>query len=326
MLRRAMGRATMVAAAVCALLVLAPAAANAAYYNTYTTVATLGDGNDGSYTTDEGFAVGTTYTYSIKLDGSSGSRAEIYRTDMSDGTTTLMTYSINGNSQDYITGLGHANDIALMSNGGNYYMYVVTMATTGASLVKLQYVGTTYTEVGSYTITYGGAEKAMSGVKIIEKTASDADFLFKLGTSYYKGTLGLTAPSGTIAVTNIFNLDVADAPVDGATVSGIDTWASQGIGYSDGLLYHIVTNDNVSIVLVYQSVLDFYDDPQSPAPTLASDPTLSFRVTSSTYSALFEIEGVGVASGTLWFGANRATTSGGANHDCVCTFNGYVAS
>jgi hypothetical protein len=69
------------------------------------------------------------------------------------------------NGQTYANYLGHANDVALSSNDGNYYMFIITMKAGSTSLVKLKYVGTTYYRVGNYTIRYNGADKSMSGVK-----------------------------------------------------------------------------------------------------------------------------------------------------------------
>jgi hypothetical protein len=322
LLRRVMSRASLVVAAVCALVVAAPAAAYAAYYNTYTTVATLG--NAESCTADEGFAVGSTYTYSVKIN-SAEDKAIIYRTKMSDGTVTLMSNGDTGT--DYATYLGHANDVALMSNGGDYYMYVVTMNAGSTSLVKLQYIGTTYYKVGSYTITSGGTDVAMSGVKIVQKDSSYVYFLLKSGKSFYRGKLGLTATSGSIPVSSAFTVDIANAQVNGSTVSNIDSFATQGIGYYDGSLYFALTLDNVSIVLVYDGILDIYNNgsPTSP-PVIEADSNLSFRITSAAYPYKFEIEGVGFASGVMWFSANRQTESSDLSHDGVFYFNDYVAS
>jgi hypothetical protein len=245
---------------------------------------------------------------------------------MSDGTVTLMSNGDTGT--DYATYLGEANDVALMSNGGDYYMYVVTMTAGSTSLVKLQYNGTTYNKVGSYTLTSGGTAVAMSGMKIIQKDATNAYFLFKSGKTFYSGTLGLTATSGSIPLTHIFDVDIDGAEVDGSTVSNIDSFTTQGIGYHDGSLYFPLTYNNVSIVLVYDDVLDIYNSGgQASPPLIEADSNLSFRITSSAYPYKFQIEGVGLtSSGVLWFSANRQTDSSDVSHDGVFYFNGYVAS
>jgi hypothetical protein len=290
--------------------------ASTGYFNTYTTVATLGNAN--GLTVSEGFAAGTSYTYSVKINGAEN-KADIYRTRMSDGSVALMTNGDNKGSS-YVTYLGHANDVVLTSNAGNYYMFIVTLKAGSASLVKLRYVGTTYYKVGSYTIKYKGANAAMSGVKIISKTASTINFLFKTARTFYRGSLGLTATSGTINLTSAFALDVADAPVDGKTVPGLTSYTNQGFGYYNNVIYFPLTKNNVSIVLVYRNV-------SGASGTIKAATNLSFRVTSQVYSNLFEIESVGIGAGNhLWFGTNRRKSANDTSHDAVLYFNGYTAA
>jgi hypothetical protein len=292
------------------------AAASTGYFNTYTTEATLGNAN--GCDVSEGFAVGSSYTYSVKINGDEN-KADIYRTSMSDGSTALMTNGdVAGSSS--VTYLGHANDVALTSNDGNYYMFIVTMKAGSASLVKLRYVGTTYYKVGSYTIKYQGADEAMTGVKIVSKSATAINFLFKTGRTFYQGSLGLTATSGTINVTSAFTLDVADALVDGTSVPGLASYANQGFGYYNNTIYFSLTQANVSIVLVYRGI-------SGASGTLTSANDLSFRITSQAYSTLFEIESVGIgAGGHLWFGTNRKTSSTDTANDGVHYFDGYTAA
>ncbi|GIO34411.1 MULTISPECIES: hypothetical protein [Paenibacillus] len=292
-----------------------PAIASAAYYNTYTTVATLGNANDCNAA--QGFAVGSTYVYSVKVN-TENTKAVIYRTKMSDGTTTLMTNGDTGKT--FATYLGHANDVALSTIDGNYYMFIVTMNSGNMSLVKLKYVGTTYYKVGSYAIKYDHADKAMSGVKITGKDANKIYFLFKTGRTFYKGSLPLTANSGTIDLSSGFTLNVEDARVNGSTVPNITSYAFQGFGYYNNTIYVPMTYKNVSIVLVYRNI-------STASGTIRADDNLSFRVTSSAYPDLFEIEGVGIADGDkLWFNTNRRTQPGDTAHDGVHYFNDYSAS
>lgn len=294
---------------------LAPLPAGAAYYNTYSTVATLGNANGCNST--QAFGVGSTYVYSVKVNGDN-SKAVIYRTRMSDGSTTLMTNGDNGTT--YATYLGHANDMALHSNDGNYYMFIVTMEAGSMSLVKLRYNGTTYYKVGNYTLRYGGSDVAMSGVSITGKDSSNIYFLFKSGRTFYRGTLPLTATSGTINLTYGFYVNIEDALVNGSTVPNITSFATQGIGYYNNTLYYPLTYQNVSIVLVYRNI-------STASGTIYADNNLSFRITSSAYPDLFEIEGVGIANGDkLWFNTNRRTAPGDTSSDGVHYFNGYSAS
>ncbi|CAG7598131.1 hypothetical protein PAESOLCIP111_00200 [Paenibacillus solanacearum] len=296
------------------IVMMVPLTASAAYYNTYSTIATLGNANN-CYSS-QGFAVGSTYTYSIKIN-SDESKAVIYRTKMSDGSTTLMT---NGDtSTTYATYLGHANDMVLSTIDGEFYMFILTTYAGNMSLVKLKYVGSTFYKVGNYTIKYNGTDKGMSGVKITSNDSSNINFLFKSGKTFYKGTLPLTANSGTINVTSAFSINIEDALVNGSTVSNINSYLFQGFGYRNNTIYLPLTYENVSIVLVYRNI-------STASGTIYSDNDLSFRITSSAYSDLFEIEDVGIDNGgKLWFNTNRRADSSDTTSDGVHYFNGYTA-
>ncbi|GGD61526.1 hypothetical protein [Paenibacillus nasutitermitis] len=310
-----MKRFTLFVVFLLCIAMLTPNTASAAYYNTYTTVAKLNNANN-AYAA-QGFAVGSTYVYSAKVNGDN-TRAVIYRTKMSDGSTTLMTNGDKGTT--YATYLGHANDLVLSTIGGNYYMFVVTMNSGSMSLVKLKYVGTKYYKVGNYTIKYKGSNKSMSGVKITSKDANNIHFLFKSGRTLYRGSLPLNAKSGTINVTGGFNLNIEDARVNGSTISNINSYAFQGFGYHKNTIYVPMTYKNISIVLVYRNI-------STASGTIKADKNYSFRITSAAYSNLFEIEGVGIGKGDkLWFNTNRRTKTGDTAHDGVHYFKNYSAS
>lgn len=291
-----------------------PLTACAAYYNTYTTVATLPNANSCAQT--QGFDTGSTYAYSVKVNGDN-TRAIIFRTNKSDGATTLMTNGDNGTT--YATYLGHANDITLSSIGTGTYMFVTTMTQGSLSLVKLQYSGATYTKVGNFTLTYNGTNVSMSGIKKIMSDATHDHFLFKSGLKFYWGIVAKTANSGTVALTLGFTINIVDALVNGSKVSNITSYTGQGLGYSfaNDRLFVPFTYQNISIVLVYENVT-------AASGTIASNPNLSFRITSSTYDDLFEIESCSIEDGKLYFNCNRRTDPNDTAHDAVCYFNGYV--
>jgi hypothetical protein len=143
--------------------------------------------------------------------------------------------------------------------------------------------------------------------------------MFKSGRTVYNGRLPLRAASGTIDLTKAFDLQVDGALVNGAPVPDLNTFLNQGFHYDPAkhVLYNPLTKDNRSIVLVYRDV--------SPTTTGTAPAArdLSFRVTSSMYT-FFEIEGVGISDGKLYFSTNRSN-SGGA-HDGVHVFKDYVAA
>lgn len=316
---------TRILAIVVVMIAVLPVMAYAAYYNTYTTVATIH--NDNECNRAQGFAVGSSYVYTAKCNNNE-SKQEIYRTKLSDGTTTLMT---NGdNSTTYTTYLGHANDMDTCTINGNYHLFVATMKTGSQSLVKLQYSGNTYTKVGNYTIKYGTENIAISGVK---KYAKDSNYIYFLffrflnghenggDVSVYRGKIPLTSNSGTISVSHAFDINISNARVNGSVVSNLNSFDRQGIGYianTDQLLVPL-TKNNVSIILVY-------DHASTATGTISANPNLSFRITSSSYPYLFEIESCDETNGKLYFNCNRKEDSDDTAHDAVCYFNNFSIS
>lgn len=295
--------------------------AAAAYYNTYSTVATIPNGNGCNRA--QGFAVGSSYVYTAKCNDDE-SKQVIYRTRISDGTTTLMT---NGDTtKTFTTSLGHANDMDTCTIDGKYHLFIATMKTGSESLVKLQYSGTTYTQLGGFTLKCNGEDVAISGVKKYAKDANYIYFLFFVydgtenGVGVYRGQIPLTANSGTINITHAFDLDIASALVNGATVTGLENFTRQGIGYiagTDQLLIPL-TNANVSIILVY-------DNASTATGTVKANSDLSFRITSSTYPTLFEIESCDETNGRLYFNCNRKKNSSDIANDAVCYFKDFTA-
>jgi hypothetical protein len=287
----------------------------AAYYNTYSDIASTPDTN--GCTGVQGFAAGSTYLYSIKNRTGSDDLSVIYRVNKSTGDRVLMTNGTDGGSTN--PWLGHGNDMTIVDIDGEHHLFIVTMNASGAQLVRLRYDGTTYYYAGSYDVRLNGAVATPSGISRISVSSTTITFMFKSGRTIYNGSLPLRASSGTINLTKAFDLQVDGALVNGATVPDLGTFANQGFFYDAAkeVLYYPLTKENRSIVLVYRNV--------SPTTTgtapAATD--LSFRVTSSTYS-FFEIEGVGISDGKLYFSTNRSNSSGA--HDGVHVFNDYVAA
>ncbi|MEV0269497.1 hypothetical protein AB0H43_12010 [Hamadaea sp. NPDC050747] len=307
-------RLAIVVGLVLGVLTLVGQPANAAYYNTYTTIAGLP--NTSCCTGVQGFAAGSTYLYSVKNHTNYDDLAVIYRVNKSTGDRVLMTNGTNGGTTN--TWLGHANDMTIVDIDSQHHLFVVTMESTGAQLVKLRYDGTTYYYAGSFQIRLNGAVAAPSGVSRVSQDSTTIRFMFKSGRTVYNGSIPLRANTGTIDLTKAFDLQVEGALVNGAPVSDITTFLNQGFFYdaTKKVLYYPLTKENRSIVLVYRNI--------SPTTTgtapAASD--LSFRITSSAYTT-FEIEGVGLSGGILYFNTNRSNADGSA--DGVHSFNAYVA-
>lgn len=138
----------------------------------------------------------------------------------------------------------------------------------------------------------------------------------------YRGSIGLRDDSGTIDITEAFTLDTAGAKVDGEVVPDIEDFTNQGFFYDETVkdLFHPLTMGNRSIVLHYPNVTG------QTSGAITPDPDLSFRVTSSTYPRLFEIESLGISNGTLYFNTNRAKSDTDGNWDGVHYFKGFSRS
>lgn len=309
-------RLTTLVAMIIGLVTLPGQAAQAAYYNTYTDIA--GTPDTSCCTGVQGFAAGATYLYSVKNHTNVDDVSVIYRVHKTTGERVLMTNGTNGGTTN--TWLGHANDMTIVDIDAQHHLFVVTMKTSGAQLVRLRYDGTTYYHAGSYQVRLNGAVATPAGINRVSVTSTAITFMFKSGRTIYNGSLPLRASSGTIDLTKAFDLQVDGALVNGAPVPDLGTFLNQGFFYDAAkkVLYYPLTKDNRSIVLVYRNV--------SPTTTgtapAATD--LSFRITSSAYSTKFEIEGVGISDGKLYFNTNRANLSGA--YDGVHVFDGYVAA
>jgi hypothetical protein len=162
---------------------------------------------------------------------------------------------------------------------------------------------------------------AMSSVKKIASDTTNDYFLFKSGLSFYWGTVAKSANSGTITLTKAFTINTVDALVNGSKISNMADYTNQGFGYSvtNDRIFVILTHQNISVVLVYNNV-------NTASGTITADPNLSFRITSSAYPELFEIESCSIEDGKLWFNCNRKTDASDTAHDAVCYFDGFVDS
>ncbi|MEV4534082.1 hypothetical protein AB0J82_09645 [Asanoa sp. NPDC049518] len=309
-------RLSIVVALVVGLLALSVNAAQAAYYNTYTDIASTPDTS--CCTGVQGFAAGSTYLYSVKNHTNVDDVSVIYRIHKTTGARVLMTNGTDNTSTN--PWLGHANDMTIVDIDGQHYLFVVTMKDTGAQLVRLRYDGTTYYHAGSYQVRLNGAVAKPSGIHRVAVTDTTIRFLFKSGRTVYNASLPLRASSGTINLTKAFDLQVEGALVNGAVVPDLATFLNQGFFYDapKRVLYYPLTKDNRSIVLVYRNV------GPTTTGTAPAATDLSFRITSSAYSKLFEIEGVGISDGKLYFSTNRASET--AANDGVHVFNGYIAA
>lgn len=285
------------------------------YFNTYTDVCSI---NNTKYTTSQGFATGTKYAYSAKINGKDGDRAMLFRIDMSSKKTVKL---INGDETDSKTNtyMGHANDMTVYSKNNIDYLFI---ATSTDKLIKVRIDGDKYSSEAEYNLRYKGKSKKINGIDIIRQTSKDITFLFKEGNEFYEGTVAVGATKGDVELTHKFTIDVTNALVNGNKITDIHKYTPQGFCYSNGLLYVPLwgggvsdAKRNISVILVYKYDYDLNK--------IENKTDLSFRITSSKYSEIFEIESCDIHDGMLWFNTNRAEDKA-TQADGVHYFKDYV--
>ena len=301
----------------CSLLTVFPGntVANAAYFNTYSDIASLPNSN--SCASMQGMAIGKTYIYCIKRDDNDAN-CIIYKVARESKNKLLMTNSSTGDAT--IAGLGHANDACLVEINGVDTMFVVTMEATTNNLWRIELSGDYYKVVNKYSIKLDGSANATSGIDIMSFDGTTINFLFKKGANFYTGSLDVSASTGTVInMTKKFTINVSSVVVNGTTTD-LSSYTYQGFGYYKGWIFVPVTSEDKSIVIVYENV-------DNASGTIKSKSDLSFRITSSTYAALFEMESCGIApDGMLYFNTNRRKSSSDTNYDALHVFKEFNIS
>ena len=74
--------------------VVPASAASTGYFNSYSTVATIKDRS--SCSSMQGMAVGSTYLYTVKVNGTTNQKAFISKTNKNTGETTVLTDTSTG--------------------------------------------------------------------------------------------------------------------------------------------------------------------------------------------------------------------------------------
>ena len=295
-----------------------PMEANAAneFYGDYTDAGMVYD--YGSCPSMQGLAVGSQMLYTVKI-GSNDSLAFISMTDKDTGTTTKLYNSDAGSY--YFNYLGHANDMDVWGIDGYSHLFVTSTNEGSNAIVRLKRVGNTLTKVASYSLTYNGNPTCATALAIKSVSGGVITFITKLGMNLYTGSVSTSATSANIELTKLCTISKSRVYIKGSYVD-LSNFVNQGFGYYNNTLFVPVTGDdtqlNRSVIMVF--------DLSNPSGTIYPTEALVFRVTSSYYSALFEIESCDICSGDgkLYFNTNRRRTNSNTNHDGVSSVDGYV--
>ena len=285
--------------------------ASATNHGVYDTLAVVTD--YGSCPSMQGFALCGDYFYAIKTDGNDYA-ATVHRVHKETGYRDVM---YNGsNSSYYFYDFGHGNDCDAAVLGGTTTLIVATSTTGANSLVRYKISGTTATKVCGYQmVSPSGSNIGGGAVRIVRVDDTNAYLLFKSGDTLYTGVMPLSQNGGKIVMTHMCTLDYSEVYINGVK-NDLSSWSGQGMGYYDHMVYlplssHTTSSWNMSIVLVY--------DIEGASGTILPLPDPTFKITSSAYSALFEMESCLIDPETkrLYFNTNRRVTSSDTNHDGI---------
>ena len=299
-------------------MVYSPSEADAAnaFYGDYTDVAKIYD--YGSCPSMQGLAVGSQKMYTVKI-GSNDSLAFISMTDKDSGSTTKL-YNADAGSY-YFDYLGHANDMDVWGIDGYSNLFVTTTNTGSNAIVRLKRSGNNLTKVASYSLTYNGSATCATALAVKSVSGGVITFITKLGMNLYTGSVSTSATSANIELTKLCTISKSRVYIKGSYLD-LSDFVNQGFGYYSNTLFVPITGDdtqlNRSVIMVY--------DLTNASGTIYPTEALVFRVTSSYYSALFEIESCDICSGDgkLYFNTNRRKTTSDTNHDGISSMDDYT--
>ena len=304
-----------------ASMILVPNEAEAAseFYGDYTDVDKIYD--YGSCPAMQGLAVGSQLLYTVKIK-TDDTLAVISMTDKDTGSTTTL-YNADAGSY-YFNYLNHANDMDVWGIDGYSNIFVATTLQGSNAIVRLKRSGSSLTKVASYRLTCDGEEICATAMAIKGVSNGMIHFITKWGMDLYTGSVSTSVSSATIEMKQLCSISKEKVYIKGEYLD-LSTFVNQGMGYYDGVLYVPITGDDYwlerSVVMVFNL------DGVIEGSTIYPSESLVFRVTSGTYSALFEIESCGVSSdGRLYFNTNRRKTDSDTNHDGVSYFDTYTFS
>ena len=271
----------------------------AKYSNTYKNLCTIN--NQQGCASMQGMDTGNGYIYCAKIT-SGNEKAILVRYSLSGGKEEeLMTNVTGKNPIKYCSFLQHANDMAFLEAGSTDYLYVVTGKTSPA-VVKLEINGNKYKKVGEFN--FQGNPNQFWGIDIMKTDSENITFLLNNTNVFYTATIKKSANTGTVQIKKYCQLsDDANGFKKTAKVNGVTCdltgYNQQGFCYANNKIYVPLTKGNISVVLTYDNI----DNIQDPNTNLICGED-SYRITSSQYAKLFEIEGVAIRDNKLYFSCN----------------------
>lgn len=198
---------------------------------------------ESSFTAMEAFCVDkeTNIAYCIKLDKKDRTLSRLYKVDLKDNTVTVMTNKEDGS--DVIEGLGHANDMDIVTVGQRKYLYIVTMnhfEKEGVTQTIMRLTINDRKDTWKMKPVWE-SEHGLSGIAYTGTLSNgNMQFLVKNGFDIY--TLELNSRGTGIAKEPIMieSLALEGCRIEGqmfAHINERDFFLKQGLSYNNGKIY-----------------------------------------------------------------------------------------
>ena len=287
------------------------------YFNTYSNV--VGIELDSGYTSAQAMNICNNMAYHIKVANSgtvNEGKARIWAYDLKNNKNYVV---YNGNTSNKVFSIGHANCMYVGTNS----LYIATQESGKASIYNYK-IGKSNGKYYLYNKkeyklyshnTNVTAPIACTGINYASELGG---FIVKNGHHIYLGKFS----GDKFAWTKHYTIDTKLKVNTNKGTENIDVtnYIKQGMFYRGGKLYMPMTNNkkkNQSIIVVYN--LNANTKNNSVIPEFSTE---FFRITSSTYSKLFEIESVARHNGELYMNVN-ATDAYGKNHDRIIKMKNF---
>lgn len=297
----------------------ASSATKTGYFNTYNDIVNIE--YDSNYTSAQAMNISNSKVWHVKAANEGTANYGKSRIWMYDLSTKKNYVVYNGNTSNYTFQIGHANCMYVGSNA----LYIATQESGKPSIVKYS-IGTSnnkyylYDKKAFYVYSHNTKVTTPIAVTGINYASELGGFVVKNGLHIYSGNFS----GNTFKWTKHYTIDtyLTVKTNDGKTENiNAANFVKQGMFYRGGILYIPMTNNNK----MNQSIVVAYDLNASTAnnAVLKEKNNVFFRITSSKYSKLFEIEDVARHNGYMYANVN-ATDSTGKTYDRIIKFKDFT--
>ncbi len=291
------------------------------------------------FSISQGIAGDSSYIYVAKID-STKKYAAIRRVNPNNKNEGIITMTFTNSN---VAGdLKHANDMFVLKENGNRYLYVNNGE---GDIIKLQIndVKKTLKKVKRIKVYKSANDKSDSNKLKFSGLAGFEDELYnkskykiilKAGRQIFTATINKNNTNENVTAQKKFNLNT-DVKMPTKKGSGKEetyslsssSYASQGITYYNGNLYvtYSMSSDNSvqnkSFIVIYKNLYSKLNSSGTSSNANPSDDA-KFYYESDNFKLRYEIEGCTIVNNTLYFYVDRKSKDSN-NKDAIFYMSGY---